>query len=111
MITPADRGDGGMSGRFEQHELFEYQFTASYPKKDTKAGIALADLLTGAVITQPDWLSRGVGWRLAAAVKELGYLGWPVRSMRISWPGSSRPIAAYKLPQPVLRQIGGLTHE
>jgi hypothetical protein len=39
------------------------------------ASIALTDLLARD-LTQIDWLNDGKGWRLAAAVKELGYLGW-----------------------------------
>ncbi|ARK68839.1 hypothetical protein BOC38_20740 [Burkholderia pseudomallei] len=54
---------------------------------------ALAQLLTGARLTQPSFgTSR---WRLAAYIKELKYLGWPVKSAPIHYPGCARPIAQY----------------
>jgi len=88
----------------EQVELFERHFNASFPNPDSQAGIALADLLKGRRLRQAEWLH--VGWRLAAAIKELGYLGWPVNSLPVHIEGRKRPIAAYSLPSWVLREVG-----
>ena len=48
-------------------------------------------------LTQIDWLNERKGWRLSAAIKALGYLGWePISIMiqHIDWPN---PIARYSL--------------
>ncbi len=106
MKAPADRGDGesrrGM--KQEQGELFERHLTASYPKPDSQAGIALAQLLKGEHLRQAEWLH--VGWRLAAAIKELDYLGWPIVSMPVQIPSRKRPIADYSLAAWALREVG-----
>lgn len=93
------------SSGFEQGELFESNLTASFPSKDSHAGIALAALLKGKHLRQVDWLH--VGWRLAAAIKELGYLGWPVVSVPVHVQGRKRPIADYSLPRWVLDSFAG----
>ena len=90
---------------FEQTELFERHLTARFPSKDSQAGIALADLLKGAHLRQSEWLD--VGWRLAAAIKELDYLGWPVLSVPVHIEGRKRPIADYSLPRWVLSSLAG----
>lgn len=110
MIAPADnRGDGGgRKMKQEQGELFERHLTASYPKPDSQAGIALAQLLRGEHLRQADWLH--VGWRLAAAIKELDYLGWPIVSQPVSIPSRKRPIADYSLAAWALREVGGAAH-
>jgi hypothetical protein len=49
------------------------------PQPGTKAWLLLRDLLEAEGVTQVDWLCvMGRGWRLAAAVKELRYLNWPI---------------------------------
>ena len=92
------------SSGFEQVELFERHLTASFPSKDSQAGIALAGLLKGQHLRQSEWLD--VGWRLAAAIKELNYLGWPVLSVPVHVEGRKRPIADYSLPRWVLALAG-----
>lgn len=92
------------SSGFEQGELFELHLTASYPSKDSQAGIALGQLLKGEHLRQSEWLA--VGWRLAAAIKELGYHGWPVISVPVHVQGRKRPIADYSLPRWVLTLAG-----
>jgi hypothetical protein len=67
-------------------------FFAVLPPHGSKAETALRDLL-GRDLTQRDWLREGKGWRLAAAVKELDYLGWKPKSIRIGRE------ALYSLPQ------------
>ncbi len=106
MIAPADyRGDGGGRGvELEQGELFEKYLTASYPSPNSLAGRALAEMLRGNHLRQSEWLEHS--WRLAAAIKELDYLGWPVVSMPVQIPTKRRPIADYCLPGWVLREVG-----
>lgn len=72
-------------------------FCPILPPAHSAAAQALSDLLEGS-ITQIDWLKRGHGWRLAAAVKELDYLGWCPDSIRVSVGEWARPIALYSLP-------------
>jgi hypothetical protein len=57
-------------------------FFAVLPPHGSLAETALYDLLERDV-TQRDWLREGKGWRLAAAVKAIDYLGWQPRSIRI----------------------------
>lgn len=106
MKTPA-RDDQARAGveEIEQLELFERHLTASYPNPDSQAGIALAQLLNGEHLRQADWLH--VGWRLAAAVKELDYLGWPVISMSVRVPSRKRPIADYSMALWAIREVRG----
>jgi hypothetical protein len=80
----------------EQFELLPPPtFNPVWPNHGTLAAEALARLLTGERLTQPAF---GTGrWRLAAYIKVLGYLGWPVSSALIHYPGRTRPIAQYWL--------------
>ncbi|KGS08647.1 hypothetical protein [Burkholderia sp. ABCPW 111] len=70
-------------------------FAPAWPASDTLPAETLARLLTGERLTQPAFgTSR---WRLAAYVMELKYLGWPVKSAPVHYPGRARPIAQYWL--------------
>jgi hypothetical protein len=85
-------------GAIGQGELFDVPvFCPNLPPANSYAAQALRDLLDG-TLTQLDWLQRGLGWRLAAAIKELDYLGWRPESMRVKCAGWARPIARYSLP-------------
>ncbi len=77
--------------------LPEPPFFPLMPTAGTYADLALHDLLARD-LTQIDWLNDGKGWRLAAAVKELDYLGWEPQSIRVHAPSRKRPIARYSLP-------------
>jgi hypothetical protein len=66
------------------------------PDYGTNAYLALVDL-TQTPLTQPDWLAMGRGWRLAAAFKHLGYLGWPLDSEWVRPNGRAHPIKRYRL--------------
>lgn len=57
-------------------------FFASLPPHGSLAETALFDLLERD-LNQRDWLREGKGWRLAAAVKALDYLGWQPKSIRV----------------------------
>ncbi len=68
----------------------------SMPAPYSKAWLALAALTQGP-LTQLDWLNMGRGWRLSAAVKELGYLGWPVESEWVLADGWPKPVKRYSV--------------
>ena len=72
------------------------EFSPLLPPHGSAAEQCLYDLLEHD-LTQLDWLQSGNGWRLAAAVKELGYLGWQPQSIRVKCNGWGRPIARYSL--------------
>lgn len=75
----------------------------SLPKRGTVLDALLDHLLTGASLTQPEWLLIDGSWRLAASVEELKKdHGWPVDSIDIPAPTKRRPtrkIARYRLQQ------------
>lgn len=73
------------------------EFCPILPPRGSAAMQALYDL-TERDLTQLEWLEDGKGWRLAAAVKELGYLGWEPDSIRVKCNGWGRKIARYSLP-------------
>jgi hypothetical protein len=73
-------------------------FCPTLPPAHSAAAKALDDLLQGD-LTQLDWLATGNGWRLAAAVKELDYLGWEPKSIRVKCNGWGKQIARYSLPE------------
>ena len=72
-------------------------FCPLLPQHGSAAEQALYDLMERD-ITQLDWLDQGKGWRLASAMKVLGYLGWEPKSERVLCNGWGKPIARYSLP-------------
>lgn len=72
-------------------------FCPLMPPCGSAAETALNDLLARD-LTQIDWLNERKGWRLSAAVKSLGYLGWEPRSVMVQHPGWPNAIARYSLP-------------
>lgn len=87
-------------------------FCPLLPPHGSTAEQALYDLLKRDV-TQLDWIAERKSWRLAAAVKELDYLGWEPNSVLILCKGWDNPIARYSLPTKAkqafysMRQQGG----
>lgn len=82
----------------EQIPMFEGpSFCPIMPPSGSAAETALTDLLARD-ITQIDWLNERKGWRLSAAVKSLGYLGWEPDSILIQHPEWPNAIARYSLP-------------
>ncbi len=82
----------------EQFSFFPApEFCPILPPSGSAAETALNDLLARDWTT-PEWDDAGNGWRLAAAVKELDYLGWEPISTPVQHPGRKRPIARYSLP-------------
>lgn len=105
-----------VTGASEQKELFDLPaFCPILPPTNSAAAQALQDLCAGD-LTQLDWLQSGNGWRLAAAVKELDYLGWQPQSIRVKCNGRGRPIARYSLNETakqaayMLGKVGGPAH-
>ena len=72
------------------------EFCPLMPPHGSLAEQALFDLLARDWTT-PEWDRAGNGWRLAAAVKDLDYLGWEPISIRVPHAGCKRPIARYSL--------------
>lgn len=71
-------------------------FCPILPPANSAAAVALDDLLARD-LTQIDWLNEGKGWRLSAAVKSLGYLGWEPLSIMVQHAAWPNPIARYSL--------------
>ena len=109
--TPTSDQASGVSGE-QLSFLPTPTFCPILPPANSAAAVALDDLLQGD-LTQIDWLKSGKGWRLAAAVKQLDYLGWMPSSIRVKCKGWGRPIALYSLPARAkqaaytMRQQGG----
>jgi len=91
----------------EQFELLPPpDFRPSWPASHTLSAEALDRLLNGERLTQPSFgTSR---WRLAAYIKELKYLGWPVKAAPVHHPGRERPIAQYWLTGDIIMKARSL---
>lgn len=76
--------------------LPEQPFCPILPPANSAAAVALNDLFSRD-ITQIDWLAEDKGWRLAAAIKVLDYLGWEPKSIMVKCNGWGKPIARYSL--------------
>lgn len=99
-INPLNDESPSESGKGFRGEQLSFlptpEFCPILPPVHSAAAQALNDLLARD-LTQIDWLKEHKGWRLSAAIKALGYLGWePVSNMiqHIDWPN---PIARYSL--------------
>ena len=82
-------------------------FCPLLPPHGSAAEQALADLLARD-LTQIDWLKERKGWRLSAAVKSLGYLGWEPISIMVQHTDWPNPIARYSLPVKAKQAAAGL---
>lgn len=86
------------NGTFEQLSFLPGpSFCPKSPNPNSAEYLALGALLEGE-LTQIEWLKRGMGWRLAAAIKELDYLDWEPESILPKLDGWTEPIAVYQLP-------------
>lgn len=84
------------------------EFNPTWPAPSTLPGIVLARLLKGERLTQPSFGMEC--WRLAAYIKELDYMGWPVEAMDVPCPegyGTGRPIREYWLSRQTLAAANG----
>ena len=80
----------------EQFELLPPpEFNPSWPSTGTLPAETLARMLSGERLTQPGFGTTR--WRLAAYVKELDYLGWPIESEWVKETPYPRPIKRYWL--------------
>jgi hypothetical protein len=92
--------------------LPEPPFFPLMPPRHSAAEQALFDLMDRD-LTQLDWLRERKGWRLAAAIKDLDYLGWEPVSVMVRCDGWDKAIARYSLPAKAkqvlheMRQQGG----
>jgi hypothetical protein len=93
--TPTADQASGVSK--EQAEMFDQPSFCPLlpPKNSTTEQVLFA--LVARDLTQFEWLMAGNGWRLAAEIKELDYLGWEPISIRIKVNGWGRKIARYSL--------------
>jgi hypothetical protein len=83
-------------------------FNPTLPAPGSRAETLLHTLANSKTLTQPEWLAQGNGWRLAATVKELDYLGWQVRSTRVEVSGWPKPVAQYSLSGRARRLVAAL---
>lgn len=84
--------------------LPEPTFCPKSPNPNSAEYSALLALLEGE-LTQIEWLKHGMGWRLAAAIKELDYFGWEPESILLKRDGWTKPIFVYQLPVKAKRLI------
>lgn len=82
-------------------------FCPILPPHGSAAEQALTDLMARD-LTQIDWLKERKGWRLSAAVKSLGYLGWEPRSIMVQHPEWPNAIARYSLSTKAKQAAAGL---
>jgi hypothetical protein len=97
------------SSGFEQMSFLpEPEFNPTFPNPETLPGRALARMLKGERLTQP---SFGLNcWRLAAYIKDLDYLGWPIEAQDVPCPegcGTGHPIREYWLSHRVIAAASG----
>ena len=74
--------------------LDEIPLLAKRPNPDTLEAICLQRLGAGAELTQLEWSRWGLGWRLAAVIKSLRYMGWQIMAYRVKHNRSK--IACYR---------------
>lgn len=93
--------------RCEQSEVFEQlsflppvTFCPTYPAPGTLSARALDELLARRHLNHAGFYEQTGSWRLAAYIRRLVELGWPLRSSSESSPSShkrSRTVARYSL--------------
>jgi len=113
-INPPKDESPSESGKGFQGEQLSFLETPAFcpilPPAGSAAETALFDLLARD-LTTPEWNNEGNGWRLAAAVKDLGYLGWEPISIRVPYRGRKRPIARYSLPAKAKQAIAAMRQQ
>ena len=97
------------SGSKQYSFLPEPELNLIFPTAQTLPGRALARMLKGERLTQPKF---GLNcWRLAAYIKELEYLNWPIEKVDVPCPtgfGSGRPIREYWLSSATIQKAQSL---
>ncbi len=87
------------------------EFSPIWPSSSTIAGRVLAEFLRGEWLDHQDVIAGCRSWRLAAYVKTLKYMGWPIESFEKAQPWANckgRKIAVYGLPPAVIAQVQSL---
>ena len=82
-------------------------FCPTWPNKNTNEDRALMPLLDGRLVDTLDFQDDTGSWRLAAVVRELVKMGWPISSTPTSAPTARNPnrrIAVYELPAKYIAQ-------
>ncbi|WP_052321508.1 hypothetical protein [Ralstonia sp. A12] len=83
-----------------------FEIEATWPSTNSLPAEVLERLLNGERLTQPKFgTSR---WRLAAYIRRLKFLGWPVSATRVHYPGCKRPIAQYWLTHDFIVEVRAL---
>ncbi len=83
-------------------------FSPIWPSHTTIAGRVLSELLLGEWLDHQDLIEGVSSWRLAAYVKSLKYMGWPIESFPKPAPFPNCPgrsIAIYAMPPDVIAQV------
>ena len=102
--APTTFQEDGASGE-QLSFLPPLELCPKWPRSGTHPYIVLSRMLTGERLTQPSYGFHG--WRLAAYIKELKYLGWLIESADIPPPPThegTRPIRQYWLNRTALAQ-------
>lgn len=100
----------------KQHEDYGQQisllptaeFCSIWSSEKSRENVALNLLFDGA-LNQLEWLKLGHGWRLAAVIKNLDYMGWRPLSKLLSI-GNQRNIACYELPEEIRKITKSSSH-
>ncbi len=98
------------SSGFKQYSFLpEPEFNPIFPSPQSLAYQALSRMLQGERLTQPGF---GLNcWRLAAYIKDLDYLNWPIEKADVPCPagfGSGRPIREYWLSTETIQKVCNL---
>jgi len=97
------------SGSIQYSFLPEPEFNPIFPSPQSLAYTALSRMLQGERLTQPRF---GLNcWRLAAYIKDLDYLNWPIEKADVPCPagfGSGRPIREYWLSNETIQKACNL---
>ena len=95
------------SSGFEQMSFLpKPKFNPQWPNKSTKPGAALVRMLSGEKLTQPSFgLTQ---WRLSAYIKDLDYMGWPIKKADVPNPHGQHPIRQYWLDDETIRAAKGV---
>ena len=101
------------SSGFKQYSFLpEPEFNPLFPSPQSLAHKALSRMLQGERLTQPRF---GLNcWRLAAYIKDLDYLNWPIEKADVSYPsgfGSGRPIREYWLSNETIQKVSELAQK
>lgn len=105
--TPAPTKANGVYGE-QLSFLPTLKFSPKWPSHTTIAGRVLNELLHGEWLDHQDQIDGASSWRLAAYVKDLKNMGWPIEAFPKPAPFPNCPvrsIATYAMPPEVIAQV------